>query len=73
MILVGDAPYYTRFGFFADLTADLAMPAKVDPARFLAVELREGALAGAAGAVTGDVEMVRGIALMTGEAWRVAA
>lgn len=51
VILVGDAPYYSRFGFSADLTTKLRMPAPVDPARFLAVELREGALAGATGAV----------------------
>ncbi len=75
VILVGDAPYYGRFGFSAELTADLAMPAKVNPARLLAVELREGALAGASGAVTADVELVRGAmtAPVTNDAWRVAA
>ncbi|MGV8839075.1 MAG: GNAT family N-acetyltransferase [Bauldia sp.] len=73
-ILVGDAPYYARFGFSAGLTANLAMPAKVDPARLLAMELRDGALAGAAGGVTADVEMVRGvIAPVTNDAWRAAA
>ncbi|MGD9738375.1 MAG: GNAT family N-acetyltransferase [Bauldia sp.] len=51
VILVGDAPYYARFGFSAELTADLAMPTPVDRARFLAVELRDGALAGASGSV----------------------
>ncbi|MCW5713589.1 MAG: N-acetyltransferase [Bauldia sp.] len=74
VILVGDAPYYARFGFSAEFTANLAMPAKVDPARFLAVELRAGALAGATGAVTADMDMVRGIiAPVTNDAWRVAA
>ncbi len=49
VILVGDAPYYRRFGFDRALTENLDMPGPVDPARFLALELREGALAGAEG------------------------
>lgn len=51
IILVGDAPYYARFGFDAALTQNLVMPAPVDPTRFVALELRAGALAGAAGAM----------------------
>lgn len=77
VILVGDAPYYARFGFSAELTADLAMPAKVDPARFLAVELRDGALAGASGAVVaGEVEVGHRGAVTVGapaDAWLAAA
>lgn len=49
VILVGDAPYYARFGFDAALTRDLAMPGPVERERFLAIELREGALDGAQG------------------------
>lgn len=49
VILVGDAPYYARFGFSAAPTRRLLMPGPVDPDRFLALELTEGALAGAAG------------------------
>lgn len=49
VILVGDAPYYARFGFEAALTRDLAMPGPVERERFLAIELREGALDGARG------------------------
>ncbi len=49
VILVGDAAYYTRFGFSLDLTRRLLMPGPVDRNRFLALELAEGALAGAAG------------------------
>jgi len=49
VILVGDAPYYARFGFDAALTRDLAMPGPVERERFLAIELREGALDGARG------------------------
>ncbi|MGQ9371657.1 GNAT family N-acetyltransferase [Azospirillum sp. ST 5-10] len=51
VILVGDAPYYGRFGFTRDLTLGLEMPGPVDPARFLGLELVPGALAGAAGVV----------------------
>jgi predicted N-acetyltransferase YhbS len=51
ILLVGDAPYYARFGFSAARTADLTMPGEVDPARFLALELKTGHLAGATGAV----------------------
>jgi predicted N-acetyltransferase YhbS len=49
VLLVGDAPYYERFGFSGDLTRDLAMPGPVERERFLGLELRDGALAGAAG------------------------
>lgn len=49
VVLVGDAPYYGRFGFTAELTRDLAMPGPVERDRFLGLELRPGALAGARG------------------------
>jgi predicted N-acetyltransferase YhbS len=49
VLLVGDAAYYERFGFSDDLTRDLAMPGPVERERFLGLELRDGALAGAAG------------------------
>ncbi|MBB5752479.1 GNAT family N-acetyltransferase [Prosthecomicrobium pneumaticum] len=49
VILVGDAPYYARFGFSAAPTRRLQMPGPVDPDRFLALELTKGALDGAAG------------------------
>jgi predicted N-acetyltransferase YhbS len=51
VLLVGDAPYYGRFGFTSDLTRDLWLPGPVERARFLARELRPGALEGANGAV----------------------
>ena len=51
IILVGDAPYYERFGFSSELTRDLEMPGPVDPARFLALELQHGALQNVQGAV----------------------
>lgn len=49
VLLVGDAAYYERFGFCGDLTRDLAMPGPVERERFLGLELRDGALAGAEG------------------------
>lgn len=51
ILLVGDAPYYARFGFSADLTRKLIMPAPVLRKRFLGLELTPGALAGASGKV----------------------
>jgi predicted N-acetyltransferase YhbS len=56
VILVGDADYYARFGFSTAATQRLMMPGPVDRARFLALELRDGALDGAAGMLvaTGD-------------------
>jgi len=48
IVLVGDPQYYARFGFTA-AAAGLAMPGPVDRRRLLALELRPGALAGAAG------------------------
>ena len=49
IVLVGDAPYYARFGFSARHTRRLKMPAPVLRRRFLGLELEAGALAGAAG------------------------
>jgi predicted N-acetyltransferase YhbS len=51
VLLVGDAPYYGRFGFTREPMRDLVMPGPVDEARFLGLELRPGALAGATGLV----------------------
>jgi len=52
VILVGDAPYYHRFGFTRDLTLGMTLPGPVDLNRFLALELVEGALNGVGGPVT---------------------
>lgn len=49
ILLVGDAPYYGRFGFSADKTGRLAMPGPYERHRFLALELQDGALDGASG------------------------
>ena len=49
ILLVGDAPYYARFGFSAEKTGALAMPGPYERHRFLALELTDGALNGASG------------------------
>ena len=49
VLLVGDEPYYARFGFRRVPPGRLELPGPVDPARFLALELTPGALGGAEG------------------------
>lgn len=49
ILLVGDAPYYARFGFSAEKTGNLSMPGPYERERFLALELVEGWLDGACG------------------------
>lgn len=51
VILLGDAPYYARFGFSALKTADLLLPGPFERDRLLAVELREAELEGASGLI----------------------
>ena len=51
VLLVGDAPYYARFGFERRFTERLIMPGPVERARFLGLELVDGALSGAQGRV----------------------
>ncbi len=52
VLLVGDEPYYARLGFKVIPAGQIRMPGPVDPARWLAAELREGALPSASGLVT---------------------
>jgi predicted N-acetyltransferase YhbS len=51
VLLVGDEPYYKRFGFKPGLTCGLILPGPVDRKRFLAREIKPGALDGARGPV----------------------
>lgn len=51
VVLVGDEPYYRRFGFEAAFTVEMDLPGPVDRARFLALELHHGALASARGMI----------------------
>lgn len=50
VLLVGDAPYYSRFGF-AKLNG-VEMPPPTNPDRVLGLDLKRGAWAGVAGFVT---------------------
>jgi len=51
VLLVGDMPYYERFGFVPVVPGRIVLPGPVDPARLLAAELVPGALDAAAGQV----------------------
>jgi predicted N-acetyltransferase YhbS len=51
VILLGDAPYYARFGFSALKTAELSLPGPFERNRLLGLELRDGALDGAFGMI----------------------
>jgi predicted N-acetyltransferase YhbS len=51
VILLGDAPYYARFGFSAEKTAELSLPGPFERDRLLGLELAEGALDGAWGMI----------------------
>ena len=51
VILVGDAPYYSRFGFAAEKAAALKLPGPFECHRLLALELSRGALDGASGLI----------------------
>ncbi|MFX7825015.1 N-acetyltransferase, partial [Acinetobacter baumannii] len=53
VILVGDAPYYNRFGFNVVPHGRLILPGPVDPARLLVAELVAGAFDGVHGPVKG--------------------
>ncbi|MBB3399055.1 MULTISPECIES: N-acetyltransferase [unclassified Rhizobium] len=58
ILLVGDAPYYERFGFFAEKAQHLVMPGPFERSRFLALELTEGWLDGAAGMIVPSGRML---------------
>ena len=65
VLLLGDAPYYARFGFSALKTGELSLPGPFERDRLLGLELVEGALDGAWGmiAATGKpaVSKARGL------------
>ncbi len=46
VVLVGDEPYYGRFGFAPIPPGQITLPGPVDPQRLLAAELQPGALPG---------------------------
>jgi predicted N-acetyltransferase YhbS len=51
VVLVGDMPYYGRFGFVQVPRGQITLPGPVDPARLLALEFAPGVLANATGIV----------------------
>ncbi|HEY0331792.1 MAG TPA: N-acetyltransferase [Rhodopseudomonas sp.] len=51
VILLGDEPYYARFGFTRDLAEALSLPGPFERSRLLGLELRADALDGAAGLI----------------------
>ena len=59
VILLGDAPYYVRFGFSGAKTGELSLPGPFERERLLGLELTEGALDGAWGMIsaTGKPEL----------------
>ncbi len=63
ILLVGDAPYYERFGFTARLTQNLSLPGPVDRARFLGLELEDGAQGVVCGAGTEKIHVPKRKAL----------
>ena len=75
VLLVGDAPYYGRFGFSADATGALWMPGPYERERLLALELAPGMLAGARGLIgaTGRPEPLPDFAALVAAASRGVA
>jgi predicted N-acetyltransferase YhbS len=51
VLLLGDAAYYSRFGFSAAKTAEMMLPGAYEQERLLGLELAEGALNGAWGMI----------------------
>ena len=51
VILLGDAPYYARFGFSSEKTGELSLPGPFERDRLLAIEFEAGALDGAEGMI----------------------
>jgi predicted N-acetyltransferase YhbS len=66
VILRGDAAYYSRFGFSAEKTGELALPGPFERDRLLAVELRDGALDEAFGMIVATGDKLRRATLPTG-------
>lgn len=52
VVLVGDEPYYGRFGFKPVAPGSIVLPGPANPARILGLELEEGASADYRGLVT---------------------
>jgi predicted N-acetyltransferase YhbS len=59
VILVGDAPYYQRFGFSAAKTGALWLPGAFERRRLLGCELKAGSLDGVRGLISATGRLVR--------------
>jgi predicted N-acetyltransferase YhbS len=59
VVLVGDAPYYSRFGFSAEKTTALRMSGPFERHRLLALELIPGALKGARGLLRAPSRLIQ--------------
>jgi predicted N-acetyltransferase YhbS len=74
VILLGDAPYYARFGFAPLKTGELSLPGPFERDRLLGLELREGALDGAWGMIAASgAEAPKARLRPTGKARKLAA
>jgi len=74
VLLLGDAPYYSRFGFSAEKAKELTLPGAFERERLLALELVPGSLEAAWGMVvpTG-ASLLKRKAVRTKKALRAAA
>ena len=68
VILLGDGPYYARFGFSTENTTELSLPGPFERDRLLGLELVAGALDGARGMI-----VPTGLSLPTRKAPRARA
>ncbi|MGE0006443.1 MAG: GNAT family N-acetyltransferase [Parvibaculaceae bacterium] len=59
VLLVGDQPYYGRFGFSRRGIEGLGLPGPVELDRFLGLELENGALSGAEGLISAGGRMIQ--------------
>jgi predicted N-acetyltransferase YhbS len=73
VILLGDAPYYARFGFSDLKTGELSLPGPFERDRLLGLELREGALDGAWGMIAPTGAASRSKPRLAGKARKLAA
>jgi predicted N-acetyltransferase YhbS len=72
VILLGDAPYYARFGFSDLATGELSLPGPFERHRLLGLELREGALERAWGMIVPTGVAPQGKPRFAGKARKLA-
>jgi predicted N-acetyltransferase YhbS len=65
VLLVGDTPYYSRFGFSSEKTSALWLPGPYERHRLLGCELKPGALDGARGLISARSPLAQGPDLAT--------